>query len=50
MPAASLRYGLGRWIFELPGGGVEPGETPVAAACREYEEELGLRLADLTHV
>jgi 8-oxo-dGTP pyrophosphatase MutT (NUDIX family) len=30
--------------WELPGGGVDPGEAPEAAARRELEEELGIIL------
>lgn len=33
----------GHW--DLPGGGAEPGETPLACALRELYEEFGLRLA-----
>jgi mutator protein MutT len=33
-------------LLEFPGGGVESYETPLQAAIREVEEEVGLRLAD----
>ena len=35
---------VGAWM--IPKGMVEPGETPVEAALREFEEEVGIRLAD----
>lgn len=35
-------YRHGSYINELPGGGIEPGETPEAAALRELQEECGL--------
>jgi 8-oxo-dGTP diphosphatase len=34
----------GRGLWSVPGGRVEPGETPAAAAVREVEEETGLRV------
>lgn len=38
----SNRYQNSYW--KIPGGGVEKGETPIVAACREIFEELGLRI------
>jgi 8-oxo-dGTP pyrophosphatase MutT (NUDIX family) len=40
--AAGLRRHAGQWA--LPGGRVEPGETPLEAALRELHEELGFQL------
>jgi ADP-ribose pyrophosphatase len=36
------RASIGREIWELPAGGVNPGETEEAAAARECEEEIRL--------
>ena len=32
-------------LYDLPGGGVEPDESLVAAVCREVQEETGLHVA-----
>src|SRR5690242_14616652 len=39
-----LRAHPGQWAF--PGGRIDPGETPIAAARREMIEELGLAVED----
>lgn len=36
------RYTVGRDIWELPAGGIKPGEDLAVAAARECEEEIGL--------
>ena len=42
--ALDLGNHAGQWA--LPGGRIEPGESPEQAALRELEEEVGLRLDD----
>ena len=39
---SGLRSHGGQWA--MPGGRIDPGETPVAAALRELAEEIGLAL------
>ena len=42
--ASTLRAHRGQWA--LPGGRCDAGETPVEAALRELDEELGVKLTD----
>lgn len=37
------RYVLNAYSWEIPGGGIDRGETPVKAALRELYEETGIR-------
>lgn len=35
------RYAIGKELFEIPAGGIEPGESPADAVRREMAEETG---------
>ena len=37
------RFILNRWVWELPGGYIDPDEDPAVCAAREVEEETGWR-------
>lgn len=36
------RHAVKQWLWEVPAGSVDPGESPEAAATRECHEEIGL--------
>ncbi len=42
------RHGLGRVVWEFPGGMVDKGEDEALAAARELEEETGYRASSIT--
>jgi 8-oxo-dGDP phosphatase len=44
------RFIIDRWVWELPGGYIDPGEDGQAAASREAEEETGWRPRELEFV
>ncbi|MEP6666448.1 MAG: NUDIX hydrolase [Nocardioidaceae bacterium] len=45
-----FRPGPDRVVLNIPGGFVDPGESPVEAAARELTEETGYTSPDLEHV
>jgi ADP-ribose pyrophosphatase len=44
------RHAIGKWIWELPAGSLDPGEAARRAAPRECEEEIGLTPRRLTRL
>jgi ADP-ribose pyrophosphatase len=36
-----FRHAAGKEMLEIPAGGIDPGEAPETAACREMQEETG---------
>lgn len=42
-----FRHGLSDFTVEIPGGMVDPGETPAEAGARELLEETGYRAAEV---
>jgi 8-oxo-dGTP pyrophosphatase MutT (NUDIX family) len=44
------RHGSGEVTLEIPGGIVDPGDTPQSAAVRELLEETGYETADLSQI
>jgi len=38
-----FRHAAGGWLWEIPAGKIDPGETPESTAQRELQEEAGVR-------
>lgn len=44
------RHGTDEMTLEIPGGAVDPGESPATSAARELEEETGYRASELIEI
>jgi ADP-ribose pyrophosphatase len=44
------RHVIGEYILEIPSGTMEKGESPVACAMRELEEETGFAAEEITQI
>ena len=44
------RYPFARMVLEIPAGKLDAGESPVDAANRELEEEIGMRASELVYM
>lgn len=44
-----FRYPIGKYIFELPAGKLDSGQSPLETMARELEEEIGYRAGLLNH-
>lgn len=44
------RYAAGGYLYEIPAGRLDAGETPSQCAARELEEETGFRAAHVEHL
>lgn len=44
------RHGTDEMTLEIPGGAVDPGESPATAAGRELEEETGFRSGEIIEI
>lgn len=44
------RHIIDEFSWEIPGGGIDDGETPREAAIRELREETGISVAELTEL
>jgi ADP-ribose pyrophosphatase len=42
-----FRFAIDKWLWELPAGKLDPGEDPLKAARREFEEETGYTAGDM---